>query len=255
MVTNVGLFTIKFLSSPISINFHVFWSPGFHIDLVAFNPESSTVFALNLRGQLRCTKLVPNSTIGSDSMTVIREKDCLSLSYFSNLKMVAILDRQGLWSVDDVRRRCTLLVKVRTYINIYYSNYKCLFQFNASIPDLPTLYGMVGNSANRSLIFCENNVLNQIFLDINVKEVISFEKKTKQRNNVMSYCESESHKIVVFTSNYCLKVSEMSDSRCSIVAFLCPYCLKLFSHSTTLTRDHMECHIGPEICKICKVKQ
>ena len=116
VVSNRGHYIINFETNSNVVRFHIAWTPTFHLDVAAFDLESKTVFALDLSGRLRSLQYDQNLICDTDSMNIVIENGCVSVKYFSDLKMLAVLDCHGIWTLSSDTRIWTFLFKVRTIL-------------------------------------------------------------------------------------------------------------------------------------------
>ena len=112
VITNHGFFIVNLSDNSNVIKFHIAWSHGFYIDVVAVDLEKKTVYVLSLSGQLRSMSFDKNVICETDSMDVVIEKGCLSVQYFADLKLLTVLDCHGIWALSSETGVWTLLFKV-----------------------------------------------------------------------------------------------------------------------------------------------
>lgn len=120
--------------------------------------------------------------------------------------------------------------------------------------DLPSLSHMLDIPKNSSLVYLENKLLWELFLDLNVRSRVKLRRTTNENSSkVKSFVKVSDSKLLVYSETLSIRVIDRESEGSDTLGYLCPYCLKLFNHCSTLCRDHFECHIGPVSCGICQV--
>ena len=111
---------------------------------------------------------------------------------------------------------------------------------------------MVFIEDDRSFIFCINEQLFK--LDIDANKIENVKPKQIAAIKIIGFQNSGMNEMLVLCKDFSIiSVKFNENMKTKTQGYMCPYCLKLFTRSKTLTTVHLESHKGPVSCSRCEV--
>ena len=113
------------------------------------------------------------------------------------------------------------------------------------------------NVRNGLLYTVEQKIFNLDFEKFTNSEMKFRASKFADRNLTNLLVKMSKNGILGLSADHCLRYfdfeKESSLKKTSVLGFVCPYCLSVFSSFIALNQNHLDVHLGPVSCQKCKV--
>ena len=122
---------------------------------------------------------------------------------------------------------------------------------------MPLLNTMI-NVGSGLIYTVEQKIFNLDFQKFSNSELKFRASKFSERNLTNLLVKMSKHQILSLSADHCLRYidfeRESSLKKTSVLGFVCPYCLSVFSSFIALNQNHLDVHFGPVSCHKCKVR-